>query len=318
MRRPAAFVLSAALLCGVIVAAGGVLGAFKATTANSNNNFTAAADWVAPTAARATVGKSEGGVTGYARQGGTFWVYAQVTDSGGPASGTASVVASEPNYGAVPLSAGSFTAGGLSWNWRNPTLQTLPTPIAEGTYTWNLDSTDNAGNTRNQPFSVVIDNTVPSPTAIATANGGPTVARPEQNDTVTFSWNDPVDGNTILAGWLGAAQNVVVRVNNAAPNDQLLVYNAANTTQLPIGVVDLGGTGYVTTNRTFGATGTASVMTQTGNSISIVLGTQSGAGTTQGTNTTMNWTPSATVTDRAGNPSTTGVLTEAGAADREF
>ncbi len=85
-----------------------------------------------------------------------------------------------------------------------------------------------------------------------------------------------------------------------------------------MGTVNLGGTGYVTTNRTFGATGTASVMSQSGNSITVRLGTQSGAGTTQATNTTMNWTPSATVTDRAGNPSTTGALTEAGTADREF
>ena len=96
------------------------------------------------------------------------------------------------------------------------------------------------------------------------------------------------------------------------------IFNAANTAQLPLGTVNLGGTGYVTANRTFGATGTASRMTQSGSSITVVLGTESAAATTQATNTTMTWPPSATATDRAGNPASTATLTEPGAADREF
>ncbi len=73
--------------------------------------------------------------------------------------------------------------------------------------------TDAAGNAGTRPFTATVDNTAPSPSAIAAANGGTIVGRPEQNDTVTFTWNDPVDAHSILASWTGAKQNVVVRVN---------------------------------------------------------------------------------------------------------
>ena len=59
-------------------------------------------------------------------------------------------------------------------------------------------------------------------------------------------------------------------------------------------------------------------MTRSGNSITVVLGTQSGAGTTAATNGTMGWTPSSSAYDRAGNASTTAAASETGAADREF
>ena len=88
--------------------------------------------------------------------------------------------------------------------------------------------------------------------------------------------------------------------------------------QLPIGSVDLVGTAYVTANRDFGATGTASIMVQSGAAITITLGTPSGATGTQAPTGTMAWTPTATVTDRAGNACTTTVANETGAADIEF
>jgi len=59
-------------------------------------------------------------------------------------------------------------------------------------------------------------------------------------------------------------------------------------------------------------------MTQIGASITIVLGTASGAVTTQATTTTMAWTPAAAATDRAGNACATTVINEAAPADIEF
>ena len=316
--RAIAFVSGLALLLGLATLMGSTLGAFKRTTTNPNNNLTAAPDWVAPTASRAALGKTQGGVTGYINQNSSFYVYAQVTDTGNPASGTSTVQASEPSYGAVPLAAGSFSAGGLSYNWRNTTPEVLTGGVPAGVYNWTLNMTDAAGNAGTRPFTATVDNTAPSPSAIAAANGGTIVGRPELNDTITFTWNDPIDAHSILANWTGANQNVVVRVNQGTVSDQVLIYNAANSAQLPMGTVNLGGTGYVTTSRTFGATGTASVMSQSGNSITVRLGTQSGAGTTQASNTTMTWAPSAVAYDRAGNPSTTATFTETGTADREF
>jgi hypothetical protein len=114
----------------------------------------------------------------------------------------------------------------------------------------------------------------------------------------------------------------VVRINNNAVatggNDQVLIFNSTNTTQLPLGSINLGRTDYVTANLTFGATGTTSKMTMSGNAITVTLGTQSAAGTTAATTGTMTWTPSATAYDRAANPCSTTVDTESGTVDRDF
>jgi len=166
---------------------------------------------------------------------------------------------------------------------------------------------------------VTVDNTVPAGTDVQATNGGSIAGQPELNDRVTYTFGEPIDPNSILAGWTGAATNVVARVNNNTPlNDQIQIFNAANAAQLPLGNVNLGRTDYVTANRTFGATGTASSMSMSGNSITVVLGTASGAGTTALLAGTMVWTPSATATDRAGNATSTANVNETGTADKEF
>ena len=98
----------------------------------------------------------------------------------------------------------------------------------------------------------------------------------------------------------------------------MLIFNSANTTQLPLGSVNLARNDYVTANRTFGATGTPSTMVRTGSTITVTLGTQSGAGTTAAATGTMAWTPQTTPYDRAGNAMTAPTATESGAADKEF
>ena len=123
---------------------------------------------------------------------------------------------------------------------------------------------------------------------------------------------------SVLAGWTGTATNVVVRITNNAGGDLLTIRNAANTAQLPLGSVNLIGTLYVAANRDFGATGTASTMVQSGTTITITLGTPSGVTGTQVAAGTMAWTPTVTMTDRAGNTCQTTVANETGAADVEF
>ncbi len=59
-------------------------------------------------------------------------------------------------------------------------------------------------------------------------------------------------------------------------------------------------------------------MAVSGNGFVVVLGTQSGNGTTAAANGTMSWAPSAVAYDRAGNAAATTPRTELGAADREF
>ena len=319
--RRAVIVLSVLLLVGVGLNVGGVFGAYTSNTSNSGDSFSAASDFRAPTAGRSVIGKTAGGTAGFIKQGGTYFVYADVTDTGNPASGISTVTSNSSNVttGATSsaLASGSFTADGLTYSHRTASL-TANAVLAAGSYNYTVTSTDVAGNSGTQTFTVTVDNTLPTGTDVQTANGGATAGRPELNDTIIYTYSEPIDPNSILAGWTGASTNVVVRVNNNTPtNDQVQIWNAANGAQLPLGNVNLGGTGYTTANITFGVTGTASTMTMSGNTITVKLGTQSAAGTT-GANSTMVWTPSATATDRAGNAASTANVTESGTNDREF
>ena len=61
---------------------GSTFGAFSATTANGGNSFSAAPDFAACTASTTVVAKTSGYVPGFIKQGGTYYVYANVTDTG--------------------------------------------------------------------------------------------------------------------------------------------------------------------------------------------------------------------------------------------
>jgi hypothetical protein len=303
-------------------ASGAVWAAYTGNATSPGNELVAASDWVAPSASASVIAKSQGGVAGYIHQGGAYNVYANVTDTGAPASGTASVTANgstiTTGQSAVALSSGSFTAGGIAYGYRTGGL-TANSTLAAGTYNYSLTSKDVAGNSNTQSgYTVIVDNTAPTAADVQTTNKtGGTVGRPELGDSITFSFSEPIDPNSILANWTSTSTNVVVRINNAT-NDTLLVYNAANSTQLPLGSVNLGSGEYVTSNATFGATGTASTMVQSGNAITVTLGTASSGPSTALFASTMTWTPSASAYDRAGNAETTTARTETGSLDKEF
>lgn len=324
MSRASQVFLALLVLLGSYAMAGGTsttLALFRDTETVASTFTTAASfDTTPPVVASSVISKTTPYVPGFIRQAGAYYVYANVTDAGG--SGIASVAASVANVTtgstAVPLVAGTYSIGGVSYTHRSASL-TANAVLSAGAKSYTITARDGASNaTTPGAFSVTVDNTAPAASAIATANGGSIVGRPEQNDTVTFTFTEPMEPQSILNGWTGTATSVVVRITNAAGGDTLEIANAANSALLPFGSVNLGGTGYVGANRTFGASGTASTMTMSGSSVTIVLGTASAAGTTHSGNTTMSWTPSATATDRAGNACSTTVLTEAGPADVEF
>jgi hypothetical protein len=311
-----------ALLVGVTTTVGHTFGAFAATATNNGNSFATATDYRAPTVNRSVIAKTAGGTAGFIKQGGTYNVYADVTDTANPASGISSVTSNSSTITtgatATALSSGSFSIGGLSYSHRTASL-TANATLTAGTYTYSITTADAAGNNATTSFTVTVDNTAPTASDIQTTNGGAIAGRPDQNDTITYTFSEPIDPNSILAGWTGSATNVVVRVNDGSlSNDTAAIFNSANTAQAPLGSVNLGRTDYTAANITFGATGTASTMTMSGNAITIKLGTQSAAGTTALSTGSMIWTPSATATDRAGNAESTTARTETGTADRDF
>lgn len=188
-----AIALSLAVLAVSALAVGFSAASFTDTTQNPQT-VSAAADFLAPSAGASAVGKSEGGVAGYIRAGGSYRVYAEVADSGNPSSKVSSVNAdlSKVTTGqtAVVLSPGSYAFGGVSYNYRSAQLR-ADSSLGAGAKSYALTLTDGAGNARVQSFSVTA--TVgPSPAA---RSPPPTrkaneFGEPEEGDTIAFTYND--------------------------------------------------------------------------------------------------------------------------------
>lgn len=279
-------------------------------------------DTVGPVVDAAAIGKTTLGSGGYVKQGGTFYVYAQVNDVGSPAVGVSTVTADVSTIrtgttaAALSTTGGPWTVDGVSYNYRSASI-TATTPLGEGSKSFSIKATDaNANATTRTGFSAIVDNTAPTASDIQTANGsGGTVGKAEAGDTVTFTFSEPMDPNQILASWTGSSTSATVRLTNGGGNDALTVWNGGNTAQLPLGSVNLGRTDYVGGGtRTF----TGSTMVMSGSTITITLGTPSGGvGTAAGTGT-MVWSPSTTAWDRASNAMSAVTATEGGGADKEF
>ena len=337
-RRPIAAVLLAVAGAALALAAiQPTFAAFASRAENGGNSVVAAADFRAPQVTAVALGKSAGGSPGFVKQGGGYFVYANVAaDTGNPASGiaavNANVAAVTAGASAMTLTAGSFSAGGVSYGYRSATL-TADAVLAEGTKAFTVTATDNAANAAGLGGSVTVDDTAPKAADVQTTNAG-TNGLVEQNDALVLSFSEPAEPESILAGWTGAATNVVVRVADngllglPAGNDSVQIYDAANTTVLPLGTIDLGRSDYVAGllggNVRFGASGTPSTMSLSGSVLTVVLGTYNATiiidparGTAAGTGAAV-WTPTATPYDRAANAMSTAPATESGAADKEF
>jgi hypothetical protein len=335
-RSAKALVVLAAVAAAALIVIPVAIAAFTGKVQNSGNIITAAPDLTPPAITATVASKSLGGVTGYVRKGGGYYVYANVSpDTGNPASGLATVKTNvaELTSGQTEavLTAGTYTAGGVSYGYRSAEL--VASATVEGTKSYSVTATDNAGNASTLKGSAIVDNVVPTATDVQTANGGTTVGKPEEKDSITFTFSEPIDPQSILAGWTGASTNVVVRmVDNgilglAAGSDELFVYNAANTAKLPFGAVSMGNGEYVAGllggSINFGASGTKTTMVMSGNSITITFGTEAAEGLLVGPTTAANgaamvWTPVATPYDRAGNVMATTAATQSGAIHKNF
>ncbi len=317
----------------VLVAAAGALplitsSSFSAATSNNSNLISAAPDWVAPNVSASAIAKTAGGTAGYIRASGTYYVYAAVTETGAPPSGigstTANVNTITTGQTAVPLVAGSYTAGGISYGYRSAQL-TAKATLAAGPLAFSITATDVAANSATVPFSVTGDNTVPSAFDVQATNvAGGTLAMPELGDTLTLTYSEVMDWTTILAGWDGSTTtDMRLRLVNGGGNnsDYLEAYTSAQV-MLPLGTVYLNNkdllNGAAGVYVEFGATGTPSRMTVNGAAISFVLGTPSGAVLIANTAAAMTWTPSTGTTDRAGNAMSLTTRTESGASDKDF
>ncbi|WP_425004344.1 Ig-like domain-containing protein [Mycolicibacterium sp. S3B2] len=226
-----------------------------------------------------------------------------------------------PAHGTVALNSnGSFTY--------------TPTANYNGTDSFTYKATDGTATSNTATVSItVIDNVAPTAVDIQATNGGGLNISGylEQGDSITYTFSEPINPNSILAGWNGTTTNVVVRGDNGgSSNDTLRIYNSNNTALLPLGTIDLGRTDFIyqiggNGPITFGATGTASTMTMSGNTITIVLGDYDSPAfgdyrniTLVLTSGSLRWSPSSAISDLAGNTLSGGTANESGSSDRDF
>lgn len=275
-------------------------------------------DASAPTIPATTIAKTTPYLGGAIREGSSYYVYASVAaGAGGPVARVSADVRNlTGGQFLVPLAAGSYVVGGVSYGYRSGALAAA-SPLAPGGYTYSVSAADGASACRTVSSSVNIDQTAPTGTDVQPIHAGGQAGRPAPGDLITYTFSEPIDPETVMAGWTGASTNVVVRIANTGTNDTLTVWNAANSAQIPLGSVTLGGD-YVTVDSTWGASGTPSTMVASGTSITLTFGTEAGATQRVNGNAAAVWTPSGTVTDAAGNALAPAPVTEGGAGDRNF
>jgi hypothetical protein len=212
--------------------------------------------------------------------------------------------------------AGSYSAQGVLYNYRSA-ARTAITPMANGTRNYGFTMSDLAAPANGQTqagFTVIIDNTGPAPVDMTSANkAGGVVGRAEQGDTITYTWNQPIDPESLVPGWDGGSPTTVtVRIQNKGPNDQLKIEGAVGTL-LNFGTVNLQQN-YAQGTRTF----TGSSVSMLGNTVTIVLGTASGGVNTVTVPTPTTWQASTGAYDAAGNACSTITITGSGSPRIDF
>jgi hypothetical protein len=327
---------SGATSCTVTGLTSGTSYTFTVAAANSvgtgsSSPSSPGADWLAPTASASAIGRSGAYFTGFIKQGATYYVYANVADTGSPASGIASVTANvstiKSGSTAVALTSGIYAAGGTAYNYRSAAL-TAATTLAAGSVAYTLTSTDNAGNSGTQNYTTTIDNTAPTAVDVQSTNvSGGTVGHVEQGDTVKLTYSGAIDPYSIIAGWTGATMNVQMALvdGGGTTSDSIYVYTTASSpTQIPVGIITLNNSGNDTAGSgsyiTYGVTGTGapSTMTLNGSVITLVFGLGNAQSATSTTAAAMSWAPSTTATDIAGNANTAAAATQSGTVHANF
>src|SRR5687768_17501405 len=126
-RRVAASILALTLAAHLLGCGGNTTLALLSDTEAVPATFATAAcftaDNVPPSVSSTVIAKTVPYLPGFIRQGGTYYVYANVTDGGCMPSGIATVRTNVSTVTtgstAVGLSAGAFTVGGVAYNYRS-------------------------------------------------------------------------------------------------------------------------------------------------------------------------------------------------------
>jgi Big-like domain-containing protein len=301
VRRSALLALGSVLAAVACVEGSGAT--FTATATNAAS-FATVSDWVAPVVTLAL--PADGALT----NNGT----PTLSGNAGTASGDGTTVTVRIYSGttATGTPVQTLTPTAVSGTW-----STTAATLTSATYTARVTQADSLGNTgTSAPHTFTVDTIAPTATNIAAANGGATAGKVEAGDIITFSYSEPIDPATVLAGWSGASTAVQVRITAGvlAP-DPFTVLDGSGGTAVHLGAVQSNGD-YVTATATFAAT-----MVRSADHASVVVtvgANQSGVMSPLAVGAqNMTWTVDGAVKDLAGNAVTTTSVTES-ASDVDF
>lgn len=310
MRFRVQIALSLVALAACVLAVGFSAASFTDSKQNPQT-VSAIADWTAPSAEASVIAPTSGGTPGYLKSAKpTYYVYAKVSDSGNPASGVSSVEANVSSLTsgqtAVTLTAGSYSVGGVSYNYRSAAL--TGGTLSAGSKAYSLALADKAGNTGSAEFSVTVLGGFAASSFATTNVSGGNEGKPEKGDTAVFTYNSAPLPSSMVSGWSGASPvSVTATITQSSSNDTLSVTSAS------LGTVELKGN-YVSKTVSF----TSSSLTLEGNSIVLTLGTPSSSNSIEDDNGNRApiWKPSASAKDLAENACSTASVTASN--DRQF
>ncbi len=293
-----------------------------------------------------TINSSTGAVTGTPTSAGTFTPTVTVSDTVGasasrtyttavnpaPAITTTALPAATQGVAYSTTVAASGGTAPLVWSATSlptglsigPASGTISgTPTAPGSTTVTVTATDNAGATATKSFALTIGSVPLTVTDVSVANGG-TAGTIDKGDTVAVVFNKAIAESTMCTAWSGSGdqaisgnKDIVVTItnNNGTTGNDTLTVSSTSCPSLRFGTLDLGTPNWVTATRTFSGSGknhsslsyTASTFT-----LSVSLGSSSGATATGVAAQTVAYTPNPAVTDPFGNAVTPGPYAFAG------
>lgn len=198
--------------------------------------------------------------------------------------------------------------------------------VGDGSYDLRAVLVDTRGTTTTSAVVAArtVDNSPLRAVDVQAANGGGTVGRLDNGDTLTHTYSEQVAPTSLVAGWNGAARNVTVRLR-----DGNLVGGGAKDDTLDVTGTNLGSVNlkadYVKSGKSVQWAGTmtattVTVGTTTRTVVTVRLGAMtsgSGLRTVSGT-PTMVWMPSTSAADPTGQRCSAAPAVETGAADRDF
>jgi hypothetical protein len=292
---------SALLALGSVLAAVACVdgsGATFTATATNAASFATVSDWVAPVV---TLTLPADG--------------ALINNATPTLSGTAGTASGDDATVTVRIYSGTAATGtpvqtltparlGASWS-------TTAATLTSGTYTAQARQSDGLGNTgTSAPHTFTVDTIAPTATNIAATNGGATAGKVEAGDIITFSYSEPIDPATVLAGWSGSSTAVKVRITaGVVAPDPFTVLDGSGGTAVHLGTVQTNGD-YVAATATFAAT---MVRSADHTSVVVTLGAIELGGVVSPVAVgaqNMTWTVDGAVRDLAGNAVTTTSVTE--------